>query len=49
MDELIRTIAVSSGATQALAVTVVGLAGVFATLTVFFLIIWIANRILPRP
>lgn len=45
MDTLIESIASSSTQVQALAVTAGGLIGVFATLTVFYILISLANRI----
>ncbi len=46
MNALIQDIAVNaSNAGKALAVTVGGLVGVFATLAVFYFIIFIANKI----
>jgi hypothetical protein len=44
MDALIDTIRYSSVQIQALAVTVGGLIGVFATLGVFYILITIANK-----
>lgn len=45
MDVLIQNIAESSTQVQALAVTAGGLLGVFATLTVFYLLILASNRV----
>jgi hypothetical protein len=44
MDILIQNLQYSSTPIQALAVTVGGLIGVFATLTAFFLVMVIANK-----
>ena len=45
MDILIQNLQYSSTPVQALAVTVGGLVGVFATLGVFFLLIWMSDKI----
>jgi uncharacterized protein YqgC (DUF456 family) len=45
MEELITELQSGGSTLQALAVTVGGLIGVFATLTVFFLIIRLANSL----
>jgi hypothetical protein len=47
MDTLIQNLQYADTTVQALAVTVGGLIGVFATLACFFLVIAIANKI-PR-
>jgi len=45
MESLIYNLRGSSTTVQALAVTVGGLIGVFATLGIFFLIIWLSGKI----
>ncbi|HUX37024.1 MAG TPA: hypothetical protein VMV44_03910 [Rectinemataceae bacterium] len=45
MDELITGLQAAPVLTQALAVTFGGLIGVFSTLGVFFLIIWISGKL----
>jgi len=45
MDKLIETFQAASTTLQAMAVSLGGLIGVFATLTIFFIIIWTADRI----
>jgi hypothetical protein len=45
MDALILSLQSQSTTIQALAVTVGGLIGVFATLGIFFLVIQVSNRI----
>ncbi len=45
MDALIETVSESATQIQALAVTAGGLVGVFVTLTVFYLLITLANRL----
>lgn len=45
MDNIIDTLKYAGTTAQALGVTVGGLAGVFATLTVFFLIIWLSVKL----
>ena len=45
MDILIQNLQYSSTPVQALAVTVGGLVGVFATLAAFFLVMVIANKL----
>lgn len=44
MDTLIENLKYASVPVQAIAVSIGGLFGVFATLTVFFLLIKLANR-----
>jgi hypothetical protein len=44
MDGLIINLQAADRTVQALAVTVGGLIGVFTTLALFFLIIWIADK-----
>jgi|JFJP01.1.fsa_nt_gi hypothetical protein len=45
MENIIAYLKTASTTTQALGVTAGGLIGVFATLTVFFLIIWLSGKI----
>ncbi|HOX49532.1 MAG TPA: hypothetical protein PLG14_10140 [Spirochaetales bacterium] len=45
MDQLIQNLRYESTTVQALGVTVGGLVGVFATLGVFFLVIWISGKL----
>lgn len=45
MDQLIQNLRYESTTVQALGVTAGGLIGVFATLGVFFLIIWISGKV----
>jgi hypothetical protein len=45
MDAFIDTLRNSSTTVQALGVSAGGLIGVFATLAVFFLVIWISGRV----
>jgi hypothetical protein len=45
MDSLVFNLRSASTTVQALAVTVGGLVGVFATLATFFLIIWISVKL----
>ena len=45
MDGFIATLRESSVLAQALAVSAGGLIGVFATLGLFFLLIWLADRL----
>lgn len=45
MDSVIEYFKGASVTVQALGVTAGGLIGVFATLTVFFLIIWLSDKI----
>ena len=45
MDTIIAYLKSGSTTVQALGVTLGGLIGVFATLTVFFLIIWLAEKL----
>jgi len=45
MESIIYNLKYASTTVQALAVTVGGLIGVFATLTVFFLIIWLSVKV----
>jgi len=45
METLITNLQSQSTTMQALAVTAGGLIGVFATLTVFFLIIWLSDKL----
>ena len=45
MDDLIATLRESSVLAQAFAVTAGGLVGVFATLGLFFLLIWLADKL----
>ena len=45
MDTLIATLRESGTLSQALAVTAGGLVGVFATLGLFFLLIWLADKL----
>jgi hypothetical protein len=45
MDTLIQNLQYSSTTVQALAVTVGGLAGVFVTLTAFFLVMFLAVKL----
>jgi len=48
MDSLIHSIAKATNFTKALAVTVGGLLGVFATLALFFVIILVADKVAGR-
>jgi hypothetical protein len=48
MDSLIENLHYSGTTVQALAVSAGGLIGVFATLGIFFAIIFIANRVAAR-
>ncbi len=45
MDNIVAYMKQASITVQALGVTVGGLIGVFATLTVFFLIIWLSGKV----
>jgi len=45
MDNIVAYMKQASITVQALGVTVCGLIGVFATLTVFFLIIWLSGKV----
>ncbi|MDA8411353.1 MAG: hypothetical protein M0001_13320 [Treponema sp.] len=45
MDGLIATLRESSVLAQAFAVTAGGLIGVFSTLGLFFLLIWVADKV----
>ena len=45
MENIIEYLKSGSTTIQALGVTVGGLIGVFATLTVFFLIIWLSGKV----
>lgn len=45
MDQIIANLKNASTTEQALGVTVGGLIGVFATLGVFFFLIWAANKL----
>lgn len=45
MESIIATLQQADTTTQALGLTIGGLIGVFATLTVFFIIIWGADKL----
>ena len=45
MEKIIEYLKSGSTTVQALGITVGGLIGVFATLTVFFLIIWLSEKL----